>query len=73
MTDPIFLGPTLYDISQKSLCGLKYDSVDKKYYWGGLCDGTIGNSAVDFDVAIHSYIMGFQYEPSTKGANFLAA
>ena len=73
MTDPIFLGPTLADINQKSVCGLKYDPVDKKYFWGGLCDASIASDGVDFDVAIHSYIMGFQYEPSTKGANFLAA
>ena len=41
---------------------IKYDTGSKTYIWGSLCDTNIGNSLVDNDAAVHSYIMGFQYE-----------
>ena len=73
MTDPIFLGADAAGINDQSICGLKYDNAAKKYVWGSLCDGNIASNGVDYDVAIHSYIMGFQYEPSTNGPYNLAA
>ena len=73
MTDPIFTGTSFSDIEGRSNCGLRYDTSSKKYVWGSLCDGNTGDSTVDFDVAIHTYIMGFQYEPTVSTNNFLAA
>jgi len=73
MTDPIFTGADAAEIDGKSICGLKYDTASKKYVWGSLCDGDIGDRKVDHDVAIHTYIMGFQYEPTNTTDNFLAA
>jgi hypothetical protein len=74
MTDPIFTGADAATIDGQSICGLKYDTTAKKYVWGSLCDGNVGNGVVDHDVAIHTYIMGFQYEPNTNADdNFLAA
>lgn len=69
-TDPIFSGADAATIDTKSKCGLKYDTAEKKYYWGSMCGDA---SAIDNDVVIHSYIMGFQYEPSSTGKKFLAA
>lgn len=73
MTDSIFTGADFAEIDSKSTCGLRYDTGSKKYVWGSLCDGNTGDSTVDYDVAIHTYIMGFQYEPTVSTNNFLAA
>ncbi len=73
-TDPIFTPENDDDYSIGSGCGLKWDSVLKKYTYGILCDTTLDNERVDNDVSIHAYIMGFQYEPDTTATgHFLAA
>lgn len=75
INDPIFTdgSSSFTNIDGKSNCGLKYDTGSKTYIWGSLCDTNIGNSLVDNDVAVHSYIMGFQYETVLTTDNFMAA
>jgi hypothetical protein len=46
-------------------CGLTYDNGLKKYQFRTRCDELGGGPHPANDVAIHAYIMGFQYVPDT--------
>jgi hypothetical protein len=71
LTDPVLLGA---DVNAGNGCGLFYDTTNSKWRYGIKCDATKGDKAVDFDVAVHTYIMGFHYAPDTGATkNFLAA
>lgn len=72
-TDPVLLGATDGAVEPGQGCGLKYDSANSRWKFGLQCDSNSADSAVDFDVAVHTYIMGFQYQPTTSGDNQLAA
>ena len=69
LTDAVLLGA--YDVGNG--CGLYYTD-ENKWRYGIRCDKNIGDQSVQFDVAVHTYIMGFHYTPdagTTK--NLLAA
>lgn len=72
-TDPVFLGTTAADLVPGQGCGLKFDTGASKFRYGIQCDADGTDQAVDFDVAIHTYIMGFHYEPTSVGNRQLAA
>ncbi len=76
-TDPLFTSTTnaANDYSRGQQCGLVYDSTNRKYKFGIRCDETsFGDNRVSNDVAIHSYIMGFQYAPDAgSNGHFMAA
>lgn len=65
ISDPVLLGADAATIGSFGTgCGLEYDSTNKVWRFGMECDSNpdSGNSVVDKDVAIHTYIMGFHYE-----------
>ena len=43
-----------------------YDTPDTKWKFGIRCDQNGGDDAVEFDVAVHTYIMGFHFVADTK-------
>lgn len=47
--------------------------IGSSYKFGIQCDSDSTDTAVDFDVAVHTYIMGFHYEPTSVGNRQLAA
>jgi hypothetical protein len=74
LTDSVLLGA---DFNAGNGCGLFYDTANTKWRYGIRCDAntqTASPKSVDFDVAVHTYIMGFHYAPDTGATkNFLAA
>lgn len=72
-TDPVLLGDVNADTAPGEGCGLKYDTANTRWKFGLQCDTNAADSAVDFDVAVHTYIMGFHYQPTTAGDKQLAA
>ena len=71
LTDPVLTGTgTTYDDGNG--CGLYWTGTRWRY--GIRCDATPNNAAVEFDVAVHTYIMGFHYTPDAGSTgNLLAA
>ena len=76
-TDPLFTSTTnaANDYSRGQGCGLIYDTVNKKYKFGIRCDeSSTSDGVVTKDVALHAYVMGFQYVPDEgKTGYFMAA
>jgi hypothetical protein len=73
-TDKVLSGSTNIEASAKG-CGLHYDSGTTRWRFGIRCDKTPGAAAVgatpstakvDYDVAVHTYIMGFHFAADTK-------
>ncbi len=76
-TDPLFTSANnaADDFTRGQGCGLIYDSASNRYKFGIRCDETTpGGNEVTNDVAIHAYIMGFQYVSDTgSNGHFLGA
>ena len=68
LTDAVLLGT----YSRGDGCGLYYTDAEKWRY-GIRCDRTPANTAVEFDVAVHTYIMGFHYTSDAGATNNLLA
>jgi hypothetical protein len=72
LTDPVLLGDAY---SRGDGCGLYYTD-SEKWRYGIRCDRTATGSnspTVEFDVAVHTYIMGFRYTPIAGATNSLLA
>jgi hypothetical protein len=52
-------------------CGLIY-SAGAGYRLNIFCD-TLGTGIIDHDITVHSYIMGFNFVPTSTGTSLLAA
>ncbi len=72
-TDPVLFGSEVAGLIDLPIsaggCGLHYDSTNTRWKFGIKCDKTAGTALtakVDYDVAIHTYIMGFHFAADTK-------
>lgn len=72
LTDPVLTGTgTIYNDANG--CGLQYVTATQKWRYGIRCDATRGDSVVEYDVAVHTYIMGFHFAPDAAATNNLLA